>query len=791
MKYPLIPVAIAFALGILAADIAPLSFSQFILLTVAFISLSLIFYRRRPELVSIPLLAVSFTLGAARAELAEGSLPSPLFNDHFIRGIQIHGRAVSCELPAGGKLNFAVVLDSVTSGGRKWVTEKKLLVSFYNDSGDIYQRIKNLQPGAVVSLTGNYYRLRTEANPYAFDEESYYQQKGFSGRFRVTKPDSSLTGEGSGFVYERMVHQVRRGTDSLLYSLFSPEVYALLRGLLLADRGEIDYETQKQFSNAGVIHILAVSGLHMGFIAFLFSLFFTRLGRVNRDIGTILGVLLFLALTGFVTTATRAGIMIILFLAGRLMQRDPYPVHTVFAAALLILLWNPFDIYSAGFQLSFSAVFGILFFMKPLEDLVRVQSFKSSFLSSAVRLMLVSVSALIGIFPFLLYHFGVVSLISPVSNLIVIPLSALILSGGLMAMFFSLLPGGLAIYMAASAEFLYMILSKTVSFFAAADFMLWRAEGISPQLIVLLGALAGLLYYWLRAEGFRKAVRILLSGSTLILIFLVSRAGDGIFEKGKLDVLFLDVGQGDAVLVSTPAGETWLIDGGVLNPFSDAGRRRILPFLERAGISRVDYALISHYDSDHYGGIAVLLKEGMIGTLILPDNELGEGADDVIETLARINNTQVIFAADTLIHSGGVAFYLLLPAGDLPQDEKRSNERSISLKLVYGKTAFLFTGDAPIVTERNLITKFGSFLNADILKAGHHGSRSSTGEDLLSIVKPDYVVFSSGLGNRYNHPAQEVIHRAAEYGARLARTDYDGAQLFTSDGISVQKRLWK
>jgi competence protein ComEC len=251
------------------------------------------------------------------------------------------------------------------------------------------------------------------------------------------------------------------------------------------------------------------------------------------------------------------------------------------------------------------------------------------------------------------------------------------------------------------------------------------------------------------------------------------------------------VGQGDAILTSTPQGEKWLIDGGVLNKFNNAGLYRIIPFLERTMTGKIDYALVSHYDADHFGGIAVLLKENKIKTLILPPKEEGEGADDALEKLAGMNGVNIIFARDTVIHSGGAAFYLLTPSEGHSGEEKTSNERSISLKLVYGKTAFLFTGDAPQRIEENLIRKYGNFLEANIFKAGHHGSKSSTGDEFLRRVSPEVVVFSSGLGNRYNHPAREVLLRAKDAGAQIARTDYEGALIFTSDGISVQKRVWK
>lgn len=791
MKYPLISVTIAFAMGILASDILQIDFTYLTLSVFLFSALSLLFCRWKPAFVYIPLLAAAFCLGTSRAGLAEEQLARPLFSDYFIRGIEIHGNVSSVELSAGGKLSFAVQLDSCSARGNTFLSRKKLLVSLYEDSGRIYNNLKQITPGSVVSLRGSYFRFRSEANPYGFDAESYYHNKGFSGGFRITNPDSVVVKKGEGYIYERLVHLIRVNADSVLYANFSRELYALLRGLLLADRGEIDLQTKKAFSDAGVIHVLAVSGLHMGFIAFLFSLLLTRLGRVNRDIGTIIGVMLFLWVTGFVTSATRAGIMIVLFLTGRILQRDPWPVHTVFVSAFIILLWNPFEIYTAGFQLSFSAVFGILFFIRPLEETFRIYKVKSFFLKSALELMLISVSALLGVFPFLLYHFGVVSLISPVSNLLVIPLTALIIAGGLIVSAFSLFSSGLALIAAGGTELLHQLLSLTVTFFAAYDLLLWRVENISRIVLLAMIFLSGLILYWLVAENLRQGVRFVLTACTLLLIFLVSQIKYSLFEEGKLDVLFFDVGQGDAILTSTPQGEKWLIDGGVLNKFNNAGLYRIIPFLERTMTGKIDYALVSHYDADHFGGIAVLLKENKIKTLILPPKEEGEGADDALEKLAGMNGVNIIFARDTVIHSGGAAFYLLTPSEEHSGEEKTSNERSISLKLVYGKTAFLFTGDAPQRIEENLIRKYGNFLEANIFKAGHHGSKSSTGDEFLRRVSPEVVVFSSGLGNRYNHPAREVLLRVKDAGAQIARTDYEGALIFTSDGISVQKRVWK
>lgn len=257
------------------------------------------------------------------------------------------------------------------------------------------------------------------------------------------------------------------------------------------------------------------------------------------------------------------------------------------------------------------------------------------------------------------------------------------------------------------------------------------------------------------------------------LIMLASRA----FPKVSADTLqlcFVDVGQGDSVFLKTHDGETWLIDGGEYDAFDS----ELQPFLYSQGIHKVDYALVTHYHSDHMGGISELLESGGAENLVLPDYSPGSKAKTKLLKLAKKTGTSVLEMSegDTLPTLDDNLKISVLHPNQGGFSSENDNNNSMVLKVEYFDTTILLTGDLEVEAEEILVKKYD--LEADILKLGHHGSSTSTSDGFIEEVNPTYGIISAGQGNRYGHPHYEVLNRLDDNDVMIFRTDKDGDVTF-------------
>jgi competence protein ComEC len=263
--------------------------------------------------------------------------------------------------------------------------------------------------------------------------------------------------------------------------------------------------------------------------------------------------------------------------------------------------------------------------------------------------------------------------------------------------------------------------------------------------------------------------------------------------KGKLTVTFFDVGQGDATLIRTPSGKNYMIDfGGKGQSRRSESERSILPFLRAEGISSIDGAFVSHMHYDHYAGLESLLKAGYIKQIYScgeKTENLTAYALDSIAFYSKIPVEQVLqgreFSDDEL------SIYVLSPAANSNGVVEDKNHRSIIIKLVYRNTSFLFLADAESGTERELTARYGTFLKSDVVKVAHHGSKTSSAQELISLTKPSYAIVSVGEHNSFGHPNENVLERWHGSGARVLSTAYSGALIFQSDGETVNQIDWK
>ncbi len=251
---------------------------------------------------------------------------------------------------------------------------------------------------------------------------------------------------------------------------------------------------------------------------------------------------------------------------------------------------------------------------------------------------------------------------------------------------------------------------------------------------------------------------------------------------GNLQVIFVDVDQGDATFIRTPRGETMLIDGGEYDTYET----HLMPFLSEQGINSVDAAIVTHYHSDHMGGIQLLTEDGGVGTLILPDYSDSDKSKKYLEQAAADNGTQVqyVSSGDTIETAcEGLSINVLHPAKGGSNGNNFHNNSSLVLRISYGNTSFLITGDIEARVEKELAN---TKIECDVLKVAHHGSSSSSSKKFIQAADPTYAVIPVGKNNSYGHPHHETMETLDNEDIRVYRTDTDGNITFdvTAEGIN-------
>jgi competence protein ComEC len=548
----------------------------------------------------------------------------------------------------------------------------------------------------------------------------------------------------------------------------------LADALLLGRRETLDPELKRSFAASGLVHLLAISGAHVALIGAVLLLLARACRLSPRAAGwaSIALVAAYLAVIGAPPSAVRAGIMLSLALLARILQRPTVPVAFVAAAALAILAADPMAALDAGFQLSFAGVLGISVLrgamLKQVPAAWRAGKWRRTLVESTV----VSLAAFLATAPVVAYHFGQVAPISILANLPAIPLTSLALVGTLAAVALEPLCPPLARLLADGAGLAMDGLTRVVSAAAAVP---WGHAAIDPpSWPVWVAAAAAFLVALDLAGGMRKRVRWVLAAGFAGLAGLAlpgfAPAGDG-----RLEIDFIDVGQGDAVALRTPAGRWLLVDTGPRDERSDAGVKRVLPFLRARGADRLEAVVLTHPHADHIGGAAAVMRALPVGRLIEPG--LVTGNPEYVQTLEAARERHVRWTAarqGAVMQVDGVEMDFLWPVAALLDGAPDANEISAVIRVRYGAFTALLTGDAEAPAEHAMVMRYAASLHAQLLKAGHHGSRTSSTEEFVSAVHPDLVVISVGRRNRYGHPDADVLERYARHHVRVARTDREG-----------------
>ncbi len=781
-KMPCLKTVIFFICGIIIERYAQIPLTSLFIFTALFLALYF-FIPTRFKNYALILCIVTFGMLRYGVFLSEGDRNYAIYKDVFGKRVELSGRVKDKREYFGEKTKYIIEVSQISIDGAQKSAAGRVLVNyFYRDSSYRY--------GQNVSVYGRLLEPRGARNPGEFNYGGYLRNKGVFGIVNVSSAGNIWFGDYSGdnvnFVM-RIVERLKYNFSNKIKDDFSGQERELLRGLLLGEREGLDPAVKEEFARSGILHILAVSGLHVGVVIFLLGLVI-GLFRIPNFIkyGLIVsGILLYVLLTGARPPVMRASVLAGIVLIGFLMERRVDAVNSIGAAGLLLLLFRPDDLFSASFQLSFTAVFGIIFITYVSREFIdsRLQvlprSHRRTFLRRYILIpLLISLGIVIFISPVSGYYFGRIAPIAIPANLVVVPLTFCIVGLGFFILTFGYILAFACEPFIAVLHYLLKLLLWTAHY---AGMLPFAYADVSRETVYLTG-----IFYFLVCLGYRavrsdKKRRIVIYFLVFINVFIWDRV---LFHPaGELKVVFFDVGQGDSALLRFPDDRYMLIDGGRKSFSYDSGLYTIVPYLKRNGIKHIDKVVVSHPDADHIGGIQTVVRSVSVGKVYESSAEKSTRIYGELETILteRQIARQTVSGGMRLGDSDYYRIYVLHPPIMFRPDAENVNNYSLVIMVVYGERRFLFTGDIEVYSEK-MLERFGDFLKSGVLKVAHHGSGGASSEAFLQRVKPQYAVISAGEYNRYNLPHPSVLERLNNINAEIIRTDKTGAAVFKTNG---------
>lgn len=663
------------------------------------------------------------------------------------------GRIEEIQVKTSGNVLVLTDVDLTDTISNERIPCKKILI-FQSQNQDLFDESK---PGNQLYIKGTYTALARAGNPGEFDERLYYSGYGIDGKLFA---DSVTVTDSRCDWFRCILDSFRQQAAERLFALMREDDAGMLCAMLLGEKAYLPEEEKEMYQRTGIGHMLVISGLHISLLAA--GLFYFLRSYVMPMKGAVVVTAVFLFLygqfTGFQVAAVRAILMTSCSLFARYTARSYDPLSALSLSGILTILWEPAQLFQCGFILSYTAIGGILLFAPVLEKSRKKGGIWQSFFFSA--------SVFVVTMPVMLWFYYEICPYSVLANVLVLPFLSLLVGVGAAGCMLSFLwPSGGA-FLLASVHYIFefyeavcrVVLSLPMSRFVTGRPPVWC-------LVIYYAVLVSAVCLYLKWE---ECLWLYAGAALLFLSCLLFR------PQIRFMYAQLDVGQGDCACLFY-GNKTILIDGGSSSE-SDVGKYKIQKFLSYYGRSRVDLIFVSHSDADHTNGVVELVenqkKWGIsVGGVVLPDiNKKENGYEALVSLFSKFQTPVYRMKKGDRFCEGELRILCLHP---FPEYEwKSANDYSLTLDIAYRNIRILSAGDLEEDGEQAAGPVKGPY---DLLKVGHHGSKTSSSPQFLRETAPVHAVISAGRGNRYGHPAPVTIERLEQERACIWNTMERGA----------------
>lgn len=730
--------------------------------------------------------------------------------------MQLPGLAKAFEQEAPCELSGQITMITNQSKGRALYL-KNVMVSLSNGETYPCEAVKAYTSdhqsyliGNHILLQGSIQKFTKASNPGQFDEQMYYRIENID--FKAEADKIVITDSHYSKYHETLNHMKGRLVRVYASILADKEAGALI-AMLLGEKYLLDDEIKQLYQVNGISHILAISGLHVSLIG-MGIFWLLKKCRLLLPVSTFLTIAIVYSygvLTNFSVSTNRAVVMMIVMLLASLVGKTYDMLSAMALSAFIILLQNPLQLFSVGFLLSYSAILGIALLYPGLK---RLFTRKSKVLDA----LLVSMSATLATTPIVLVFYYQFPTYGILTNLLILPFITILTLASLIAGLAGLIWLPLGTFLIGGPNYilkLYEGICKVNASFPESLITVGK-----PGIILVLLSVGFMLTFVLRSMRNPRWYQILYLVVGFLSLFLPH------LNQG-LEVTMLDVGQGEGIYMENQ-GTNYLIDGGSAD-ISKVGTYRLFPFLKSQGVSRLDYAIVTHCDKDHINGLTELIEGELITIkrLILPDIKQKEENYLALEELAREKKIGIYYLSegDSVVNGGMILkgniisdwearnnvfnrligketlrIYCLHPTSDTIYSS--SNSYSTVLSISFGDLDLLLTGDLDNEGEEQLRKnleegyyqknyQIAPVTDYDVLQVAHHGSKYSTSEEFLQLIRPEFSFISCGRNNWYGHPHPQLLERLEEAKSSIGITNQEGAIMLRTDGgrLYVSKYL--
>ena len=650
----------------------------------------------------------------------------------------------------------------------------------------------NIKYADKISFEGEYIKPEIQRNYKGFDYSLYLKSQGIYGTIKAN--NIKVIKENNLNFFSVLSNIIKNKIIENTNKLFTERTKGIFLGILIGYDELIAEDVKENFSKSSLSHLLAVSGAHVTYVVLGITLMLKSL-RVSKEKGKIVICILlifYLYIINFTPSVTRAVIMNIIAIMQIVLHKKQDIATTISFSSLLIIIINPYKILNIGFILSYIGTIGIIIFADKFENF-RDNNIKTKSIKMIKGMCYVTISAWILIFPIIMYYFNTISLTFIVSNLIAGIIIGPITIMGLSIIVLSFINIRVSYIIVKIYKYLLIILLRSTELMSKIPISNIYVK--TPNIFMIL------IYYLIIITIFiitiiRKSNRIYLNKRLdLFIIKLKNKIQNNIFKilisilliliiififyriPKKLKINFVDVGQGDCTLITTPMNKKILIDSGGSETY-DVGKNTLLPYLLDRGVTTIDYIIISHFDTDHCKGFEFVMNNLKVKNVVISKQPESSTNYKEFLKIAKKRKINIIYVnkGKKLHIEKNLYIYILWPDSNAFISENPLNNNSIVCKLVYKKFSCVFTGDVEKIAEEKILKEYenSNILKSTMLKVAHHGSKTSSIESILNKINPKIALIGVGKNNKFGHPNDEVIERLNNLSTKIYRTDKMG-----------------